>query len=200
MPVSPLPLFPEPVPTCTAGELFGQSVEDDIFLLGGPIRLLYFPVTTTTQGYNNCATTFNWDYSPVTQAPTGVGPNTFVSGAITFTSPSIYVSFASLFGTFVGNRSLAGTVMYDLILPQEPSAVKTFCTEFLAGPAGGMVINIADLNTPVPWSAYSCMLPCSNPSYDPANPATPWINCDHMTVWDGGYNVRLTLLGPFTND
>jgi hypothetical protein len=140
---------------------------------GGTVQLLYWPPTTATAGANVTLTSEK--------------PFVVETLGTTLTSPTLYVSYHSLYATN-GCGHQVGTPMYDQII-----AIPTASTlsSVWAYPLGGAVIfyngpgvitstaslNITDLHEPVPMSIYSSQPFCA--SYAQAN-------AEHFEVnsWD----------------
>ncbi|KAK5279248.1 hypothetical protein LTR16_007844 [Cryomyces antarcticus] len=100
--------------------------------------------------------------STITATPTINGSvNTISSMGMVFSSPSVYISFETLYAVDTAG-STVGAPMSSFILPQPANAVSTQCGTYRFGPGSGhgTAMNYADLNYPVPWSAYSCMSKC----------------------------------------
>ena len=145
------------------------KLEDDIELLaqcgfpahlgapcligGGPVRLVYFPVTTVSG--NLCS-----QNGSTIRTHTGTESVVTTLGH-TFTSGSVYLSFNTLFATYDGFWNHIGPTFSNYILPLPSSAISTQCSGqyFASGP--GTPLNYADLNWPVPASAYACQYRCS---------------------------------------
>lgn len=112
---------------------------------GGTVQLLYWPVTTSGL--------------PVS----GTKPATAVFSNTTLTSPTLYVSYKSLYASD-GCQGMGSTI-YSTIVPIPTSYVLS--TEWATTPIswstqGGIVpltmtapFNVTDLNEPVPYSIYS---------------------------------------------
>ncbi|KAF1815740.1 hypothetical protein P152DRAFT_471139 [Eremomyces bilateralis CBS 781.70] len=118
---------------------------------GGDATIYYWPVTVAGPDGGLCEsprTTLN-------PTPTDPPVTTVLSGT-TFTSPSIYVSLAHVSaakhrGQY--NQTPCGHAHHDVVLTLHPSDVST-----QRGKPGGrtntFAIDLRDLNTPVPYSAY----------------------------------------------
>ncbi|KAK4993385.1 hypothetical protein LTR66_006020 [Elasticomyces elasticus] len=148
---------PEPVSpacgskTCYPGEkiaLYG-SPHYSCSVLAGPVRLIYFPVTTV--GGNLCAGNGSTFTRNTTTAQTAVTLGT------TFTSGTAYISFQTLYATdLCGNQ--VGEPLSDLIIPISSGLVSSACGIYHGGHSASL--NYADLNWPIPAAAYKCQPRC----------------------------------------
>ncbi|KAG9644420.1 hypothetical protein KCV04_g4249, partial [Aureobasidium melanogenum] len=120
-------------------------------IMGGPVQLAYFPVTTvgTDKCHNNGSTITN----------TG-GPTSIEALGTTLTSGSVYLSFKSLYAFQEGFGERIGPAFTDFILPLPSSAISTQCGGWFSAQGPGTPLNYADLNYPWPASAYNCMNRC----------------------------------------
>lgn len=89
---------------------------DNCQVIGSQIRLLYWPVITKPGSGNLC----NKTAETVTAAPTGDGPNVFVTDGITITSPSVAVSIGG-----VSRVDGCGPTIANTIIPVPPEAVSS---------------------------------------------------------------------------
>lgn len=87
---------------------------------GGPIRLLYFPVTTV--GGDKCGKTGTTLSPTITAAPTVQTLGT------TLTSGTVYLSFKTLYASWDGFGNTYGNTYSNLILPFSSSDISTYCT------------------------------------------------------------------------
>lgn len=120
-------------------------------IMGGPVQLAYFPVTTVRSDncHNNGSTITN----------TG-GPTSIEALGTTLTSGSVYLSFKSLYAFQEGFGQRIGPAFTDFILPLPSSAISTQCGGWFSAQGPGTPLNYADLNYPWPASAYNCMNRC----------------------------------------
>ena len=119
---------------------------------GGPVQLVYFPVSTI-QG-NLCG----HNGSTFSIQPTQIGsPATVTTLGHAFTSGSVYLFFQTLYASYDGFWDRIGPTFSNYILPLPSSAISTQCD----GWGRGTSLDYADLNWPVPASAYSCQNRCS---------------------------------------
>ncbi|KAG9592567.1 hypothetical protein KCU60_g7273, partial [Aureobasidium melanogenum] len=120
-------------------------------IMGGPVQLAYFPVTTigSDKCHNNGSTITN----------TG-GPTSIEALGTTLTSGSVYLSFKSLYAFQEGFGERIGPAFTDFILPLPSSAISTQCGGWFSAQGPGTPLNYADLNYPWPASAYNCMNRC----------------------------------------
>ncbi|KAH0019559.1 hypothetical protein KCU78_g6754, partial [Aureobasidium melanogenum] len=120
-------------------------------IMGGPVQLAYFPVTTV--GSDKC----HDNGSTITN--TG-GPTSIEALGTTLTSGSVYLSFKSLYAFQEGFGERVGPAFTDFILPLPSSAISTQCGGWFSAQGPGTPLNYADLNYPWPASAYNCMNRC----------------------------------------
>ena len=86
--------------------------------------MLYWPVTTVNGDL--C----EGNGSTVAPTPTGNGPNTFVTMGITLTSPTVYLSFSTIYATQGGFMDYIGTTLSNTIIPFASSDISTQCGSF----------------------------------------------------------------------
>ena len=122
---------------------------------GGPVQLVYFPVTTV--GGHLCGN------NGTTLSEPGVteGAEVVTTLGHTFTSGSVYLSFSTLFASYDGFWDRIGPTFSNFILPLPSAAISTQCGGWGNAHGPGTPLNYADLNWPVPASAYSCQDRCS---------------------------------------
>ena len=118
-------------------------------IMGGPVQLAYFPVSVVGDLCGNRTT--------VTRNDTGIS-TAQIFGTV-LTSPSVIVSFQTLYALDPCGKTI-GTPISNFLLPQRVEQISTDCGRYHAGlgPVGSL--NLADLNSPVAWSVYSCMPQC----------------------------------------
>ncbi|KAI5199455.1 hypothetical protein E4T38_07012 [Aureobasidium subglaciale] len=121
-------------------------------IMGGPVELGYFPVTTA--GNNKCAA----NGSTITNT---AGPTAVEAFGTTLSSGSVYLSFKTLYAFQEGFGRRIGPAFTDFILPLPSSAVSTQCGGWFSAAGPGTPLNYADLNFPWPASAYNCINRCS---------------------------------------
>lgn len=169
---------------------------------GGPVRLVFFPVPSVPGdlcGHN---------ISSSTTAPTVAGsPVVVTTRGHTFTSGSVYLSFKTLYASYDGfPDDRFGPTFSNYILPLPSSAISTQCGGFYNRDAWGTgtPLNYADLNWPIPASAYSCQARCYTPitaacaadcTVCPAtcNAETPTTPPECSTIWS---DVNLAIAVP----
>ncbi|KAK4610614.1 hypothetical protein CLAFUW4_14022 [Fulvia fulva] len=123
---------------------------------GGPVELIYFPVET-----NNGSLCNNKTSEGITK-PMVPGLSEIVTLGRTFTSESVYLSFKTLYATYDGFfGDYIGQTFTDLIVPLHSTDVSTQCGGWNRAFGAGTQLNYADLNWPVPASAYSCQQRCT---------------------------------------
>ncbi|KAH0366310.1 hypothetical protein KCU65_g5519, partial [Aureobasidium melanogenum] len=120
-------------------------------IMGGPVQLAYFPVTTV--GSDKC------ENNGSTITNTG-GPTAVEALGTTLTSGSVYLSFKSLYAFQEGFGERIGPAFTDFIMPLPSSAISTQCGGWFSAQGSGTPLNYADLNFPWPASAYNCMNRC----------------------------------------
>ncbi|KAH0284850.1 hypothetical protein KCU62_g8025, partial [Aureobasidium sp. EXF-3399] len=118
-------------------------------IMGGPVELAYFPVTTV--GNDKCRA----NGSTITN--TG-GPTVIEALGTTLTSGSVYLSFQTLYAFQEGFGRRIGPAFTDFILPLPSSAISTQCGGWFSAQGPGTSLNYADLNFPWPASAYNYQL------------------------------------------
>ncbi|KAL1584554.1 hypothetical protein WHR41_07012 [Cladosporium halotolerans] len=108
-------------------------------------------------------------------------PATVTALGTTFTSGSVYLSFHTLYASYDGFYDRVGPTFKDTIIPVPSSAMSTHCGGFTEAHGPGTPLNYADLNWPVPASAYNCQarcdqrfVPLSNRSETPPQCKTIW--------------------------
>lgn len=113
--------------------------------------------------------------------PTGNGPNTVSTLGNVFTSGTAYVSFETLYASYDGFWNHVGPNFTNFILPVSSAAVSTQCGGWFGAYGPGEQLNFADLNYPVPASAYNCMDRCATEG--PGN-ASYSVSAPCSTIWD----------------
>ncbi|KAF4556751.1 Hypothetical protein D9617_1g086320 [Elsinoe fawcettii] len=117
-------------------------------------QLLYWPVSAT--GGDMCQKGQRTEF-PGT--PTALSaPNTAIYEGATLTSPTVYVSYHSISYISVDNDDIVTEWHSSLLLPFKSDEVSSVCG--LVGELGTFKFDYADLDGPVPWTAYSCMPVC----------------------------------------
>lgn len=84
----------------------------------------------------------------ITPTPTGDGPDTIVTLGTTLTSPTVYVSFNTLYARAGGFLTDFGPTFSDYIIPFSSQDISTVCGGF-AFASTATQLNFADLNYPV---------------------------------------------------
>ncbi|KAK5113120.1 hypothetical protein LTR62_003699 [Meristemomyces frigidus] len=180
--------YPSPSPTCSIGTRDCNKLYQDHLL--APVYSIYTPLCSTAASYKpscgectvfaNGMQLFYWPVttvhgnvcagngSTITASPTGKGPNTTIKGNRTYTSGTAYYSFSDLFAT-VSNGAMCGTPEANVELP-----IFTFDLSTISysptQPSPGITLlqsysqsmNLADLNYPVPWSAWRGQEACAS--------------------------------------
>ena len=132
---------------------------DQCVINAGNVQVFYWPVRTVDGDL--CL----GNGSTVEATPTGVGPNTAVISGKTYTSPTVYLTF-----DYVNAGPKCGTPKTGGVLPLAPESLSSVTwismAEYENGQmnnvAGPYSFNYANLNNPVPWSAYSGMSKCQD--------------------------------------
>ena len=141
-----------------------------IFGISGAVELIYFPVEVATGNGSLCAKTHSAITPPVSGNKVGV----VTSLGHTFRADSAYISIHSLWAYYDDFKLTVGPTFKDYILTLASSEVSTQCN----GDGIPTSMNWADLNWPVPASAYSCQARCSRgPFFERSTPA----QCS--TIW-----------------
>lgn len=140
----------------------GAYQYDGCAIGGGTVRLGYWPVSTAG---GLCATNGS------TIAPITTGPSTIVTWGTTLTSPTVYLSFDTLFAISWGlqywNNSyvtVLGQNLTNVVVPEAATAVSSICFASGLQEAADLPIqtgyaepiNYADLNEPIRASVYNC--------------------------------------------
>ncbi|KAK6431850.1 hypothetical protein LTR95_011983 [Oleoguttula sp. CCFEE 5521] len=155
-----------PPPLCSTSSGFAPGCEKCKVSAYG-VQLYYWPPSTL--GGRLCGA----HGSTVTASPTGSGPDTRVVNGFTMTSPSAYLAFQNLAASAANNSCGPDTTSYTVaVAPSDLSSLSfitcdgirnaqvTDCTSYSAGTTR---VNFADLNWPVPFSAYNGMIQCVEP-------------------------------------
>ncbi|KAK1822037.1 hypothetical protein LTR12_003561 [Friedmanniomyces endolithicus] len=157
------------------------------------LQLLYWPVATI--GGDLC----HRNGSTVTATPTIPGqPNTVHYMNTTLTSPTVYMQFKNVFA--IGTDYVAKSSFQNTLLPLAPTAVSSRCGLVGGGFGPPQSMNYADLNQPVPASAYRCQPKCFTNDQLPENWQTPYTKyatenrCS--TIWND-YNPALSVPTEF---
>ena len=197
------PLLP---PCANSSAVARQSSDEAILTACGPctiygqdVQLIYFPVPTTVSR-DMCASTpstpVTWFDEDVVSVYNGSGPpqtvsppmETAVYNGHTFTSGTAYISIKSV---WTGNRCKAsmGTPVTDAILAMPSESVLSlryrqdhFQFFSQAATITGYPFNFADMNEPVPYSAYQGQLICEYENY---------VFCD--VIYDNNFNPQLAM-------
>lgn len=125
-------------------------------LAGGPLELIYFPAARDNDSL--CANS-----SSGTTATKALFPGLSQISTLghSFTSDSVYLSFKTLYATYDAFWDRVGPSYSDLIVPLHSTDISTHCGGWFSAYGPGTRLNYADLNWPVPASAYSCAARCS---------------------------------------
>jgi hypothetical protein len=130
------PASPSCTTVCTASQM--------CMIRGDHVRLIYWPVTTT--GANSCHS------NGTTVTPTETAIRTFESLGMTFTSPSVYISFQSLSAWDWGCYREIGEGISNTIIGLPPQSLSSAVGWHLGRSA--VSYNLADLNGYVSSAAY----------------------------------------------
>ncbi|KAF7187878.1 hypothetical protein HII31_10778 [Pseudocercospora fuligena] len=167
----------------------GDTFDRDLGCLvqGGPVQLYYFPVTTKGGlcDANGTTVTQTEEQAPVTTMGT------------TFQPGSVYLSFSTLYAAYRrftapgGEAVQVGPTFKNTIFAFKSDEISTNCyvstfgdQSSATGPGygPGTQLNYADLNSPVPASAYQCQNQCK--------PSSTWIGTD------GNYSSTAIIPNP----
>jgi hypothetical protein len=153
------------------------AYNESCVIQGGPIELIYWPVPPKVELCENNATRLLGPtaFASNTSALAEV-PETITTLGHTFTSGTVYLSFATLYASWDGFWDRVGPDFSDLIVPLPSSSIFTQCGGARYARNHGTPLNYADLNWPVPASAYSCQARC-DPVGEPICPM-----CEHTAV------------------
>ena len=134
---------------------------------GGPVELVYWPVTTT--GGDLCAR----NGTTLSQAPNATAQTAVTTLGHTFTTGSVHLSFHTLYAYYDGwgVAGQIGPTFSDYIVPLASSDVSTQCGGWASANGPGTQLDYADLNYPVPASAYACQDRC-----------TSWMTAAHSSI------------------
>lgn len=164
------------------GELLSQcgrptNYNESCVIRGGPIELIYWPVPPKA---DICEKSMTGLFGPAAFAPNTTVqpeiPETITTLGHTFTSGTVYLSFSTLYASWDGFWDHIGPDFSDLIVPLPSSSLFSQCGGQRFARNHGTPLNYADLNWPVPASAYSCQARC-----DPVGmPICP--DCAHTEI------------------
>ncbi|TKA82267.1 hypothetical protein B0A55_01706 [Friedmanniomyces simplex] len=121
------------------------------------VQLYYWPVSTA----NGDLCKGNGSTVPAT--PTGSGPNTYDLGTTVLTSPTVYLSITMWFQNTGDPCSQTRTEIphnITTLVPFSSTDISSLCV--INKDQSTYSFNYADLNSPVPWSAYACQRSCWN--------------------------------------
>jgi len=108
-----------------SGIVSGYTVSEELTPVpSGPIRMLYWPVQTVDGDL--C----KGNGSTMMPAPTGSGPNTFVTMGTILTSPTVYLSFSTIYAIQGGFMDYIGPTFANTIIPFASSDISTQCGSF----------------------------------------------------------------------
>lgn len=131
----------------------------------------------------------------------------------TVTSPTLIVSFGSIYAYDNCNNAV-GSTLSDYLLLQQPSQISSQCGLYHNGYGPGTQVNFADFEQPYPASAYMCMPECGGEGggqvdhcstmYDYLRPniAFPtdlgklipqWASCSASNYFDSVYDPPIAL-------
>jgi hypothetical protein len=153
------------------------NYNESCVIVGGPIELIYWPVPPKVELCENNATrvlgptTFASNTSALSEVP-----ETITTLGHTFTSGTVYLSFSTLYASWDGFWNHVGPNFTDLIVPLPSSSLFSQCGGARSARNHGTPLNYADLNWPVPASAYGCQARC-DPVGEPICPG-----CEYTAV------------------
>lgn len=153
------------------------NYNESCVIRGGPIELIYWPVPPKAELCDNNATgIFGLTAFASNATLQPAVPETITTLGHTFTSGTVYLSFATLYASWDGFWDHVGPDFSDLIVPLPSSSIFTQCGGARSARNHGTPLNYADLNWPVPASAYSCQARC-DPVGEPICPG-----CEYTAV------------------
>lgn len=142
-------LYPVPTPACSVTEVYSVTCDDYCNIYGGTVDVYYWPGVTPGPDGKFANTT-----KPAT-------PSTTVVVDVTMTSPSVYVSFQSVYAANSCVR--IGRAYTGSVLAFDPASISTVTAEgFLYAdvPNGAAVFNFGDLEQPINAAAYERQVKC----------------------------------------
>ena len=160
MPTSPLYPVAACVTPCSSCQITAQAV-----------RLLYWPQSALPSN-GICLSGDEANMTMFTAKSTGTGPNTVLFDSTYLTSPTAYLSYSGVGVSWCGNQSIIRTNTIIPVDPGDVSSLRSVITPVGGGNAPGaetmkyinyagpFPFNYADLNTPMPYSAYAYMWFC----------------------------------------
>lgn len=171
-------------------------------IFGDNVQLLYFPVPTTVSR-DMCASTplasltyYDEDVVEVYTGPgptktysDGTPPETAVYNGQTFTSGTAYISIGTV---WAGDRCSAtlGTTVSDAILAMPSESLLSlrysqdhFQYFFITSTQTGYPFSYADMNKPIPWSAWNGQQMCAQPG--------SWDYCG--IIYEDDFNPQLAI-------
>lgn len=142
--------YPTPTPACSITEVYSATCDDYCNIYGGTVEVYYWPGVTPGPDGN----------FPNTTKPST--PSTTEVDGVTMTSPSVYVSFQSLYAADSCRR--VGSEYTGSILAFDPASISTVYggPGFLSAdvPDGASVFNFGDLGPTVDAAAYERQVNC----------------------------------------
>lgn len=153
------------------------NTNESCVIQGGPIELIYWPVPPKEDLCEDNATSISGQ--PIFAHNSTLHPKipeTITTLGHTFTSGTVYLSFSTLYASWDGFWNHVGPDFSDFIVPLPSSSLFSQCGGARSARNHGTPLNYADLNWPVPASAYSCQARC-DPVGEPICP-----QCDHTAV------------------
>ncbi|KAK3108010.1 hypothetical protein LTR53_017850, partial [Teratosphaeriaceae sp. CCFEE 6253] len=161
------------------------------------LQLLYWPVATASGG-NVCG-----NMSTLTATPTIPGQaNTVVYMNTTLTSPTVYMEFKNVFA--IGTDYVAESSFQQTLLALPATAVSSRCGLLGGGFGPPLSMNYADLDEPVPASAYRCQPKCFTNDDLPQSWTVPHYNYTRYatenrcsTLWADDYRPALSVPSEF---
>lgn len=153
------------------------NYNESCVIRGGPIELIYWPVPPKVELCDNNATGIFGSTAFASNATVQPAvPETITTLGHTFTSGTVYLSFSTLYASWDGFWDHIGPDFTNLIVPLPSSSIFTQCGGARSARNHGTPLNYADLNWPVPASAYSCQARC-DPVGEPICPG-----CEYTAV------------------
>ncbi|KAM0715495.1 hypothetical protein Q7P37_008993 [Cladosporium fusiforme] len=149
---------------------------------GGPVQLIYWPEESGDDHVcpNNASSPLRQPAHSLNQS-VSIMAETVTALGTTFTSGSVYLSFHTLYASYDGFYDRVGPTFKDTIIPVPSSAMSTHCGGLTDAHGPGTALTYADLNWPVPASAYNCQARCDQAFVVLTNRSSTPPEC--KTIW-----------------
>lgn len=149
---------------------------------GGPVQLIYWPEESGESHVcpNNASLPMRQPSNPSNSSSKTMSETVTALGT-TFTSGSVYLSFHTLYASYDGFYDRVGPTFKDTIIPVPSSSMSTHCGGLTEAHGPGTALSYADLNWPVPASAYNCQARCDQAFVALTNRSATPPEC--KTIW-----------------